>query len=110
MAPALPRPLDGPRVPSLAALLVAVALLVSPLVLYPHAGQDEYDHSVERIDESEVPEEVTVRRYENLSAEAQRAVDRAVAAPDGSATVYGETNKPPEFFTATTPTTGVGST
>ncbi len=98
MAPALPQPLDDSRTPSLAALLVAVALLVSPLVLYPHAGQDEYDHSVEQIDKSEVPEEVTVRRYENLSAEAQRAVDRAVAAPDGSATVYGETNKPPEFF------------
>ena len=98
MADTLPTSLDDPRTPSLAALLVALALLVSPLVLYPHAGQDEYDHSVERIDESEVPEEVTIRRYENLSAEAQRAVDRAVAAPDGSATVYGEANKPPEFF------------
>ena len=98
MASALPPPLDDPRAPSLAALLVALLLLGSPLVLYPHAGQAEYDHSVERIDRSEVPEEVTVQQYENLSPAAQRAVDRAVAAPDGSATVYGEANEPPDFF------------
>jgi hypothetical protein len=98
MAPALPLPLDDPRAFSLAALLVAVALLASPFVLYPHAGQSQYDHSVERIDQNEVPEEVTVRQYEDLSPEAQRAVDRALADSDGSASVYGEANRPPEFF------------
>lgn len=97
MASALPA-LDDPRVPSLAALVVALLLLGSPLVLYPHVGQAEYDHSVERIDRSEVPSEVDVRQYEDLSPEAQHAVDRAIANPDGSATVYGEANEPPEFF------------
>jgi hypothetical protein len=99
MVSALPAPLDDPRAPSLAALAVALLLLLaSPLVLYPHAGQSQYDHSVERVDRSEVPEEVTVRGYEDLSSEAQRAVDRAITSPDGSATVYGESNRPPEFF------------
>lgn len=93
-----PRVPGDPRVPSVAALLVALALLVSPLLLYPHAGQAEYSHSVERIDQSEIPDEVDVRQYESLSPEAQRAVDRAIAAPDGSATVYGAANRPPEFF------------
>lgn len=98
MASALSGALDDPRAPAASALLVALFLLASPLVLYPHAGQSQYDHSVERIDQSEVPEEVTVRQYEELSPAAQRAVDRAVADPEGSATVYGEANRPPEFF------------
>lgn len=98
MAPALPPPLNDPCASSLATLLVALLLLGSPLVLYPHAGQAQYGHSIERIDESEVPAEVTVREYEDLSPEAQRAVNRALADPDGSATVYGEANVPSEFF------------
>jgi hypothetical protein len=86
------------RIPAVAALLVAALLLTTPLYLFPHAGQDEYDHSVERIDRSEVPSEVEVRHYGNLSAEGQRAFDAALADPEGDATVYGERNRPPEFF------------
>jgi hypothetical protein len=97
MALTLPA-LDDPRVPSLAALLVALLLLASPFVLYPQVGQAEYDHSIERIDQREIPGEADVRQYEDLSPEAQGAVDRSLADPDGSATVYGEANEPPEFF------------
>lgn len=86
------------RLPAVAALLVAALLVATPLYLFPHAGQDEYDHSVERIDRSEVPPEVEVRHYENLSADGKRAFDAALAAPDGRATVYGDANRPPEFF------------
>jgi len=96
--PSSPASLGDPRLPGAAALLVAAVLVASPLVLYPHAGQTAYDHSVEPIDRSEVPEEVVVRDYADLSPEAQAAVDAALADPDGSATVYGEANKPPEFF------------
>lgn len=86
------------RVPAVAALLVAALLVTTPLYLFPHAGQDEYDHSVERIDESEVPSEIEVRHYGNLSAEGKRAFDAALSDPEGDATVYGEANRPPEFF------------
>ena len=86
------------RVPPVAALLVAVLLVASPLYLFPHAGQPEYHHSVERIDGSEVPPEVEVRQYANLSAAGKRAFDAALADPSGSAVVHGEANRPPEFF------------
>ncbi|MFB6304246.1 MAG: hypothetical protein ABEH47_03695 [Haloferacaceae archaeon] len=86
------------RVPALAALLVAALLVATPLYLYPHAGQDEYHHSVERIDRSEIPSEVEVRHYETLSDEGKRAFDAALADPEGRAVVHGEANRPPEFF------------
>jgi len=87
-----------PPVPAVAALLVAVLLVGTPLYLFPHAGQAEYHHSVERIDEGEIPPEVEVRHHANLSAAGQRAFDAALADPDGSAVVHGEANRPPEFF------------
>jgi hypothetical protein len=86
------------RVPALAALLVAALLIATPLYLFPHAGQSAYHHSVERIDESEIPSEVDVRAYGNLSPAGQRAFDAALAAPDGTAVVHGEADRPPEFF------------
>ncbi|MFB6080995.1 MAG: hypothetical protein ABEJ81_08360 [Haloferacaceae archaeon] len=86
------------RVPAIVALLVAASLVAAPTVLFPHAGQPEYYHSVERIDAGQVPDGVTVRRYENLSPAGKRAFDAALDAPDGSAVVYGAANRPPEFF------------
>ncbi|MFB6280410.1 MAG: hypothetical protein ABEH40_00110 [Haloferacaceae archaeon] len=86
------------RVPAVAALLVAALLVGVPAVLFPHAGQPEYHHSVERIDRGEVPPEVEVGSYANLSPAAKRAFDAALADPGGEATVYGEDDRPPEFF------------
>lgn len=86
------------RVPALAALLVAALLIATPLYLFPHAGQSEYHHSVERIDRSEVPAEVEVRQYGSLSPAGQRAFDAALADPGGTAVVHGEADRPPEFF------------
>lgn len=86
------------RLPALFALAVALLLLANPLYLYPHAGQPEYSHSIERIDASEIPDEAAVLNYTDLSPNAKRAVDKALASPDNDAVVYGEANKPPEFF------------
>lgn len=86
------------RLPALFALLVAFLLLTSPLYLLPHAGQPEYYHSIERIDTSGIPENVTVLNYTDLSPEAKRAIDKAIASDDNDAVVYGEADKPPEFF------------
>lgn len=96
------------RVPVALALVVALLLVANPLYLFVHAGQPAYDHSVLRIDSSDVPEDVTVREYGDLSPEARRALDAALASPDGYATVYGEANRPPEFVYTDAPEHGQG--
>lgn len=80
-----------------AALLIAIPLLANSLLLPLPADPPEYRHSIEPTREDEVPPDIDVYRYENLSAEARDAVDAALASPDGDATVTGETNRPPEF-------------
>lgn len=84
------------RSPALA-LLIGVALLGGPFVLFPHAGQPECVNIVEPVAGSAIPDDVTVLRYADLSADAQRAFDRALADPEGRATVYGD-RCPPEFL------------
>jgi hypothetical protein len=85
------------RLAALVALLVAVPLLAAPLYAFPAAGQPSYAHSIEPLDRSEIPDDVTVYRYDDLSPEAQQAVDAALESDDGRAVVRGESNEPPEF-------------
>lgn len=80
------------------ALLVAVLLVANPLYSLQDATQLEYDHSTDRIEQGEIPEEIDVLQYDSLSPTAQAAIDQALVDPDGEATVAGEANKPPEFF------------
>jgi hypothetical protein len=56
-----------------------------------------YAHSIEPIAADEIPDDVTVQQYADLSPEAQQAVDAALASDDGHAVVRGEANEPPEF-------------
>lgn len=86
------------RLATLFALLVAVPLVATPLYAFPTAGQPAYSHSIEPIDRSERPDDVTVQQYADLSPEAQQAIDAALASDDGNAVVRGEANEPPEFF------------
>lgn len=83
------------QVPALFALGVALLLVANPLFLFPHAGQPVYSHSIEQVSESEVPAEADVLQYEALSPEAKAAI-RDARTDDG--VVYGEANRPPEFF------------
>lgn len=76
------------------ALLVGVALVVSPLVLFPHAGQQECVNQVEPA--GDVPADAEVLAYRSLSPDAKRAFDRALASETGYATVHGD-RCPPEF-------------
>jgi hypothetical protein len=85
------------RLAALLALFVAVPLLATPLYAFPAAGQPGYAHSVEPIDQSEIPDDATVHQYADLSPEAQQAIDAALASEDGRAVVRGEANEPPEF-------------
>ncbi|QLG60986.1 hypothetical protein [Halorarum salinum] len=80
-----------------AALLVAVPLLGNPFLLALPAEPPAYHHSVEPVEAGEVPSDAPTYRYDDLSPEARNAVDAALAAPDGRATVIGEANRPPEF-------------
>ena len=84
------------RGPALLAIVVGVALLVGPIVLFPHAGQPHCINFVEPIDGDEIPNGAKVLAYDDLSADAKRAFDRARAAPNGRAAVYGE-RCPAEF-------------
>lgn len=78
------------------ALLVGLALLGGPFVLFPHAGQQDCVNIVEEVARAEIPDDAAVLRYADLSSDAQRAFARALADPDGRATVYGD-RCPSEF-------------
>lgn len=79
------------------ALLVAALLVANPLYTLQDADKPEYDHSVERIDQQEIPDEIDVVQYDSLSPTAQAVIDGALVDPDGHETVAGDVNKPPEF-------------
>lgn len=85
--------MEQPRV-AVFALLVGLVLVVSPLLLFPHAGQQACGNHVEPA--GDVPADAEVVPYSALSPDAQRAFDRALADEDGYATVYGD-RCPSEF-------------
>jgi hypothetical protein len=64
----------------------------------PHPFQPEYDHFVRPTSESGIPADAKVLKFTDLSPAAQRAFVTALQSSNGVATVYGEANKPPEFF------------
>ncbi len=65
--------------------------------MFPHAGENAYEHSVERVNESTVPAESEVLAYENLSTAGRTVFRKAVNSPAGRYTAYGEENAAPEF-------------
>lgn len=80
---------------ALLALLIGVALLVSPALLLQY-HEPECANAVEpATDAAETERSVGVLQYDGLSADAKRAFDRARSA-DGSAIVYGD-QCPEEF-------------
>ena len=87
----------NPRLALVFALLVSVPLVGNSFVLALPADPPEYRHSIEPVREATVPEDVRIYRYGSLSSEARDAIDAALAAPNGDATVAGEANRPPEF-------------
>jgi hypothetical protein len=86
------------RVSLVFALLVAVLLVSNPLYSLQDANEPEYDHSIDRIEQGEIPDEIDVLQYDSLSPNAQAVINQALVDPDGQETVAGEENKPPEFF------------
>lgn len=86
------------QVPSVVLAGAGVLLVLLAFQVTPHPFQPEYGHSVERVAESEVPDEADVLAFADLSANAKDAFRAAVRSPDGHATVYGAGNEPREFF------------
>lgn len=84
---------------ALLGLLVGAALVVSPVVLFPNAGEAECINEIDRVAESDIPEPVDTLQYSALSPAAQRVFDMARMAEDGETTVYGE-RCPEEFIYA----------
>ena len=84
------------RLPAGLVILVGLALLIGPVLLFPHAGQRTCSHSIEATTAAAIPSDAEVLRYRDLSPAAKRVVDDARTASDGTATVYGE--RCPEEF------------
>lgn len=85
--------------PALVALLIGLALLVSPALLLQFQEPNECANSVEPVTDTEQREATTgVFQYDDLSQDAKRVFDRAQAA-DSSVIVYGE--QCPEEFSYT---------
>ena len=80
----------------LLSLLVALSLLGAPFTMADWGEQAVF--SVEPVEAGELDDELPVLEYESLSEPAQDAVGRAIDAPDGRHTVYGEADWPDEFF------------
>lgn len=84
---------------ALVALLIGLALLVSPSLLLQFQEPNECANYVEPVRDSEVSAtDAPVLQYDELSPDAKRAFDRAQSA-DGSVMVYGE--QCPEEFSYT---------
>lgn len=85
------------QIPSVLLILLGVGLVVSLLVTFPHAGQQEYYHTVSPIEEADVPDAANVTAFGNLSPPARDAFQAAVESDDGRHVVRGEANAPPEW-------------
>lgn len=97
-----------PRLALGLALLVAIPLLGNSALLALPADPPAYRHSIEPVEESDVPAEAEVHQYDGLSPEARHAIDAALASSDGHTTVTGEANRPPEFRYSDHMTWGAG--
>ena len=86
----------GHRGVILLSLLVALSLLGAPFTMADWGEQAVF--SVEPVEAAELDDELPVLEYESLSEPAQDAVSRAIDAPDGRHTVYGQADWPDEFF------------
>ena len=75
--------------------LLALSLIGAPITMADW-GEAGY-FSVERIEESQVTDDMPVLQYEALSTPAQNAIRRAIESPDGSAVVYGREDWPGGF-------------
>lgn len=85
------------QIPSALLILLGLGVVVSLLVLFPHAGQQEYHHSVSPMNEADVPEAANATAYGDLSPQAQDALRAALESDDGHHVVRGEANAPPEW-------------
>jgi len=85
-------------IPALALIAVGLVALAAGTLAFPHAGDPAYVHTVEPISREEVPAEVNVTNYSDLSPNGKAAFRTAVASSDGSYVVRSEAEKPPEFF------------
>ena len=82
---------------ALLGLLIGVGLVLSPLILFPDAGEVECLTDVRPVAERAIPEAVDIHQYSALSPDAKRVFDEARTADDGETTVHGD--RCPEEFT-----------
>lgn len=92
--------LDRSALPSVALVVLAVAVVAAGWQAVPYPGASEYHHSVDRVERGEVPAEADVLDSADLSPDARHAFRAALDAADGRAVFYGPEpwNPPPEFF------------
>ncbi|MFB6125481.1 MAG: hypothetical protein ABEJ59_05935 [Halanaeroarchaeum sp.] len=69
--------------------------MASPFVATLPAEQPTYEHAIERVDRSAIPDRADVMHYANLSPEARAAIDDAL---HGDGVIRGRADRLSEFF------------
>ncbi|RKS78026.1 hypothetical protein BDK61_3663 [Haloarcula quadrata] len=92
-------PSTNNRQPAGGALVIAsLIIVVLGFILVPHPGGAQSTHRIARtVEADEVPESKTVTPVGDLSPEAKSAFREALA-NEGSYTVHGKENRPPEWY------------
>ncbi|SFS11669.1 hypothetical protein SAMN05216559_3919 [Halomicrobium zhouii] len=87
------------QAPSLALVLLGLGLVVSLLVTFPHAGQQEYHHEVQPVDESQVEETYysQVLTFGELSPQGKEVFRQTMNSDGGEHVVYGDSNAPDDW-------------
>lgn len=87
--------MDGRQVIAALIIVLAFSLVFAPVTMADWAEQASF--STDRVDESELRDDVPVMQFENLSGTARDAVENAISSPEGSHTVYGKADWPDRF-------------
>lgn len=88
--------MDRDSILPIALCLFGVIGLIGAGIVFP-TSEPKYHHSVEEVNESEIPSYKEIMKYEDLSSEAQYAFRTALNSSEGESMLEGKENKPPEF-------------
>jgi len=87
----------GYDIPSLILALVGLLVIIHGIQAIPHPGEPEFQHQIESVSATEIPNEANVLNYSELSSNGQRVVSETIQSDNTQFITYGRSNKPAEF-------------
>ena len=84
-------------IPSLILALVGLLVIIHGIQAIPHPGEPEYQHQIESVSATEIPNEANVLNYSELSSDGQRVVSEIIQSDNNQFVIHGRSNKPAEF-------------